>query len=250
MLPLIASLSAVAVISLVSIVGIYFLMAYLPRFSRHSLVLVSLAVGSLLGDAFIHILPEANSLLPQELVAMLTISGILLFFILEKIVRWRHCHSPDCADHSSSQATVTVSVVGDFFHNFIDGVLIASTFYVSFSLGLATTIAVLVHEIPQEIGDFSIYRHLGVSLSGSLLLNIFSGISAFIGVIFVAFIGSQIESFSGYILPVTAGGFIYLAASDLIPELHRHEPKISVSVVQLISVVIGVSLMYALKFLE
>ncbi len=250
MMTLLTSLIAVAVISLISIAGIYLLLSLVPGFTRFSLVLVGIAVGSLLGDAFIHLLPEANRTLSPDLVSILVIVGILVFFVLEKIIRWRHCHSPDCAEHSDSNATVTVSVVGDFFHNFIDGILITSTFYVSFSLGLITAIAVLIHEIPQEIGDFGIYRHFGVSLPKAFRLNLFSALSSFLGVFFVAIVGSQVVNFSNYILPVTAGGFIYLAASDLIPELHRHEPKISTSLLQLFSVIFGVVLMYSLKFLE
>jgi zinc and cadmium transporter len=247
MFPLISSLAAVIIISLVSIIGIYYLLSVLPNFQKISLFLVSIAVGSLLGDAFIHLLPEANLLLSPGLVSLLIITGILLFFILEKIVRWRHCHSSDChQDHP----VVTVNVVGEFFHNFIDGVLIASSFFVNYSLGLTTAIAVLTHEIPQEIGNFSIYRHLGVSLKKSLGFNLLSSLFSLLGVFFVAVVGLQFKNFSGLILPITAGGFIYLASSDLIPELHRHEPKISSSFLQLFSVILGVVLMYLLKFIE
>lgn len=244
---LLLSTLSVVIISLFSVVGIYLLFSLLPNFAKNSLFLVSLAVGSLLGDAFIHLFPEANSLFPSDTVSLLTITGILLFFLLEKVIRWRHCHSSECCE---DHPTVTVSVVGDFFHNFLDGVLITSSFYVSLTLGLTTAIAVLIHEIPQEIGDFSVYQHLGVSLKRSLFLNLLSAASSLFGVLFVAVIGSRFQGFSDYILPVTAGGFIYLAASDLIPELHRHQSPVFSSLFQFFSVILGVLLMYLLKFIE
>lgn len=246
MFALISSLAAVVFISLVSVIGIYYLISFLPGFSKISLFLVSLAVGTLLGDAFFHLLPESNLLISSVLVSALTIVGILLFFALEKIVRWRHCHSSDCHhDHP----TVAVNVVGELFHNFIDGVLISSSFYVSYPLGLTTAFAVLSHEIPQEIGNFSVYQHLGVSLKKSLAFNLLSSFFSLLGVFFVALVGLKFQNFSGYILPITAGGFIYLAASDLIPELHRHEPKILSSFLQLFFVILGVLLMYFLKLI-
>jgi zinc and cadmium transporter len=246
MFALISSLVAVIFISLISVIGIYFLISFLPGFSKISLFLVSLAVGSLLGDAFFHLLPESYSLISSLSVSILIIVGILLFFTLEKIVRWRHCHN---SDDEHDHPTVAVNLVGELCHNFIDGILISSSFFVSFSLGLTTAFAVLSHEIPQEIGNFSVYQHLGLSLKKSLTFNLLSSFFSLLGVISVAIVGLKYQNFSGYILPITAGGFIYLAASDLIPELHRHEPKISSSLFQLLFVIFGVLLMLLLKFI-
>ena len=256
MLPLFYSLTAVLIISLVSILGIFGLITKLPSFSKFSLGLVGIAVGSLLGDAFIHVLPEANRQIHNSLVvSLLTILGMLLFFILEKVVRWRHCHDPDCLDAEDdhghhSDHIVSISLVGEAFHNFIDGVIIASSFIISPGLGLATSLAVLLHEIPQEIGHFGIFIHQGLSLSKALSLNLISAGFAFLGVISIIIIGSSIGNFSAYVLPVTAGGFIYLASSDLIPELHRHEPNISSSLLQVLLVLLGVALMAGLLLLE
>ena len=250
------SLISVIIISLISVVGIFGIISRLPSFSRFSLSLVGVAVGSLLGDAFIHLLPEANEVIANKLLGqLLIILGILLFFILEKVVRWRHCHDPCCLEDEDchgrhSDHVVANSLVGEIFHNFIDGVIIASSFFVSPQLGIATSIAVLVHEIPQEIGDFAIYVHEGKTLLQALRLNLITALSSVVGVIFTFAIGQTLVDFSSYMIPVTAGGFIYLAASDLIPELHRHESSVSSALTQVFLVLLGVALMASLLLLE
>lgn len=251
MSPLFYSLLSVLIISLISIAVIYWLISRIPSFSRYSIHIVGLAVGGLLGDAFIHILPEAYSRLGFGVpVALLTIAGVLLFFSLEKFIRWHHCHDPECQDDDTGDHIVPISLVGESFHNFIDGVIIASGFTISLPLGLATALAVLIHEIPQEIGDFGIYTHQGLTLKKSLYLNLFCALFSLFGVIFTFLIGTTIVDFAAYVLPVTAGGFIYLAASDLIPELHRHHPDVRQSFLQILLVVLGVALMLSLIFLE
>jgi zinc and cadmium transporter len=248
MLSLIYSLLAITLISLLSIFFIAFLFNRLPSFSKYTPSLVSLAVGSLLGDAFIHILPEANNKIANiNLVSLLTIAGILLFFSLEKFIQWHHCHDPE---HQHHQPLVAVSFVGDSFHNFIDGAIIAASFSVDFKIGLATSLAVLIHEIPQEIGDFGIFMNQGLSLLKSLRLNLISASFSFFGALFIFLLGFQLVNLTNYILPITAGGFIYLAASDLIPELHRHQSRLSTSLLQILLVIIGVTLMFSLTILE
>lgn len=250
MSPIILSILAVVLISFISIVLLYLIIARVPRFAAFSLSIVGVAVGGLLGDAFLHILPEANRQLdPGSTVPLLIILGIILFFSLEKIVRWRHCHDPDCHE-SNPNHIITISLTGEAFHNFIDGVIIASSFMVDYKIGLATSLAVLIHEIPQEIGDFGIYLHQGLTLKKSLFYNLLSAVFALLGVIATFLLGSAIHNISLYILPVTAGGFIYLAASDLIPELHRHQSKITTSLIQIFLVIVGVALMLALKYFE
>lgn len=256
MLSLFNSLAAVLIISLISIVLLSAVIAKIPQFSRISLSLVGVAVGSLLGDAFIHVLPEANRRLHHDLtVALLIILGMLLFFTLEKFVRWRHCHDPGCLDDEDnhgrhSRHIVSLSLVGESFHNFIDGVILASSFIISPALGWITSLAVLLHEIPQEIGHFGIFIHQGLTLSRALVLNLISASFAILGVIVTFLIGTSVANFSAYVLPVTAGGFIYLASSDLIPELHRHESNISSSLSQIVLVLLGVALMAGLLLLE
>ncbi len=249
MIPLIYSLLSVIFISLISILAIYWLISHIPNFSKYITPLVSLAVGSLLGDAFIHLLPEANETIPNPtIVSLLTIGGILIFFSIEKFVRWHHCHDPECDEGSS--AIVPVSMVGEGIHNFIDGVIIAGSFLISTKLGIATSLAVLIHEIPQEIGDFSIYTHQGMSLKKALRLNLLSATTSLLGVVFAFLLGTGAATFSNYVLPITAGGFIYLASSDLIPELHRDHKRSVQSIFQILYVLLGVFLMYSLLWLE
>jgi len=232
------SFIATIIVSLISLVGLF-----LYRFRQHSFVLVSFAVGALLGDAFIHILPESYAQSNSATVAWLLISGMLIFFSVEKFMRWRHCHEPECDDH-----VVSISLVGDTVHNFIDGMIIAGSFLTSTHLGIVTTIAVILHEIPQEIGHFGIFFHHKVSLKKALILNLTSALFAVLGCFLVLVF--RIFEFSQYILPLTAGGFIYLASSDLIPELHRHETSPRHSLYQIIGVILGFSLMALLLLAE
>lgn len=238
--PIVLSLFATIIVSLISLVGLF-----LYRFRQYSFIMVSFAVGALLGDAFIHILPESYRQINSTTVAWLLITGMLIFFSVEKFMRWRHCHDPECDDH-----IVSLSLVGDTVHNFIDGMIIAGSFLVNTHLGVVTTLAVILHEIPQEIGHFGIFFHHGLSLKKSLLFNLISAIFAILGCVFVLILGTSITDFSKYILPITAGGFIYLASSDLIPELHRHENLPSHSLAQIIGVILGFSLMALLLLVE
>ncbi len=246
---LLLSLLAVLIVSLLSISGIFLIFLNKKISQKINLLLVSLAIGALLGDAFIHLLPEAFESLDSLIVSFLIISGLLVFFILEKILRWHHCHEINCSEDSHKHI-ITLNTFGDTIHNLIDGMLIAASFTVDIKLGIVTSIAVLLHEIPQEIGDFAVLIHSGLSLKKALLYNFFSATSAFIGVLLVFIIGSKITFLSNYLLAITAGGFIYLAASDLIPELHRHDPPLSQSLLQLLFIILGVALMSLLVFLE
>jgi len=171
--------------------------------------------------------------------------GIIIFFILEKILRWHHCHEVDC--HQEEKHIVTLNLVGDSIHNFIDGALIAASFQISTFVGLTTALAVILHEIPQEIGDFGIMVHHGLSIKKTVFYNFITSLTSFLGVFIVSLLNYD---FSSYLIPLTAGGFIYLALTDLTPELHRQDPKISVSLIQLISILLGLSLMFCLLFLE
>ena len=244
---LLLSLLAVLIVSFVSLSGIALFFLNKKTSQKINLLLVSFAIGALLGDTFIHLLPQAFQSLNSLTVSFLTIGGLLLFFVLEKILRWHHCHEINC---NESKHLIVLNTVGDTIHNLIDGMLIAASFAVNFKLGIVTSIAVLLHEIPQEIGDFAILIHSGLSAKKAVLYNLFSATSAFLGVFLVFFLGSKISSLSLYLLPITAGAFIYLSASDLIPELHRHDQKLSHSLLQLIFIILGVALMSLLAFLE
>ena len=180
--------------------------------------LVSYAVGALLGAATLKILPEAaEQVAPARLFATLLV-GVMLFFVLEKLVLWRHCHTHDCEVHDGSVVGV---IVGDSFHNFIDGAVIATAVMTSVPLGISTAIAVAAHEIPQELGDFAILLHSGYSRGRALLLNVLSGLSSALGAV-VAFVAFDfVPTLRPYCLALSAASFLYVAMADLIPGLHR-----------------------------
>jgi zinc and cadmium transporter len=238
------ALGSVLLVSLVSLAGAATLSLSRSFLKRILLFLVSFAVGSLLGGAFIHLLPEAfASDLNPLVVSGSVLAGIILFFILEKFFRWRHCHQETTADHV--HPVVPMNIFGDAMHNVIDGILIGVTYAVSIPLGMATTVAVLLHEIPQEIGDFSILIHGGLTVKKALLFNFASALTAVIGVVLALMLGTSMEGVLLYFLPMTAGGFIYIAGSDLIPELH-HNTDVKISILQLLALLGGIAIMFGL----
>lgn len=180
--------------------------------------LVSYAVGALLGASMLDILPKTLEQLPPREVFPVLLLGILLFFVLEKLVLWRHCHTHDCEVHDGAVLPV---VVGDGFHNFVDGAVIAAAAMTSLPLGITTAVAVTAHEIPQEVGDFAILLHAGYSRGKALMLNVLSALASIAGAIaaFVAF--DRIPALLPYFLALSAASFLYVAMADLIPGLHR-----------------------------
>jgi zinc and cadmium transporter len=180
--------------------------------------LVSYAVGALLGISMMGLLPESLESLPAARVFATLLGGILLFFILEKLVLWRHCHTHDCEVHESTVASV---MIGDTFHNFVDGAVIAAAVLTSVPLGVSTAVAVAAHDIPQEIGDFAILLHAGYSRRKALLLNVLSALASAAGAIgaFLAF--DIVPRTLPYFLVLAASSFLYVAMADLIPGLHR-----------------------------
>lgn len=243
------ALLSVALVSSISLIGVFFLSVNEKILQKVLTFLVSFAVGGLFGDAFVHILPESfEKLGTDNLTApMLILAGIFAFFALEKFIRWRHCHVPTSKKHL--HPLVTMNIVGDGAHNFIDGMLIGASYFVSIPLGIATTLAIVLHEIPQEIGNFGVFLHAGLSVKKALLYNFLSAFTAFLGAIFALIAASQIEGFAIILLPITAGGFIYIAGSDLMPELH-HETKAKTSLYQFIFVVLGIGALALLTLLE
>ncbi|MDP2788682.1 MAG: ZIP family metal transporter [bacterium] len=242
------SFVSVVVVSLISLVGVFTLSLREEILRKYIFLFISLAVGALLGDAFIHLIPEAlkDSFNPT-LTSVLIISGILLFFIIEKFLHWHH-HGEDKEDHQIHSMGKLV-LFSDGIHNFIDGMIIGASFLISIPIGLATTLAVILHEIPQEIGDFAVLIHAGYSKNRALWLNFLSALLSFIGLIIALVVGEVAQTFNTWLLPVAAGGFIYIAVADLIPELHKTKEGRS-SVLQLLMVVVGILTMVALTYLE
>ena len=181
--------------------------------------LISYAVGTLLGAALLGLLPEALEQLAPPAVFGSLLAGILTFFVLEKLVLWRHCHdTEDCKLHNSAASLV---VVGDAFHTFVDGVVIATAVLVSMPLGITTALAVVAHEIPQEVGDVAILLHAGHSRSKALGLNLLSALAGIVGAGAMLFFAQSLPALLPYVLGFAAGNFLYVAMADLIPSLHR-----------------------------
>jgi len=242
------SLISVFLISLISFIGVLFLAIKKSILQKILLFLVSFAAGGMLGGAFLHLLPEAVDQLGLGFNFSLSIlGGILCFFILEKFIAWRHCHIPTSKTHP--HPVVFMNLIGDGFHNLLDGVMVAASFMTNFSLGIATTLAVLIHEIPQEIGDFSILIYGGFSKVKALLFNFASALVAILGAILTLSLGAKFVNLVPLLIPFTAGGFIYIASSDLIPELHK-ETQVSKSLLQFLGLLLGIGLMVALSFSE
>ena len=242
------SLASAGLISLLSFAGVLTLMFGIQRLDRVIPLLISLAVGALFGDALIHLLPESfKTSSSPALTSLYVILGILAFFLMERYLHWHHEHH----EHSLNPVhpVAYVNIVSDGMHNFLDGLIIGASYLVSIPIGIATTVAVALHEIPQEQGDFGILVHAGLSPRKALLLNFLSGILALVGVVISLALGPEIEDYTAIMIPLTAGGFIYIAGSDLIPELH-HERGLMRSVSQFLMMVVGIGLMFALLLLE
>jgi len=224
---------SVLVISLISLIGIFTLSLREEILRKYIFIFISIAVGALLGNSFINLIPEAlESSLNTTLTSILIIAGVLVFFILEKFLHWHH-HGED----------------KDGIHNFIDGVIIGASFLVSIPLGIATALAVLLHEIPQEIGDFAVLLHSGYTKKRALWLNFLSALSAILGAVMLFALGEVAKISSSWFLPIAAGGFIYIAVADLIPELHKTKDA-KQSMLQILAVVVGVLAMVVLVYLE
>jgi zinc and cadmium transporter len=201
--------------------------------------LVSYAVGALLGISMLGLLPESLATLDATRVFTTLLGGIMLFFILEKLVLWRHCHTHDCEVHESSVASV---MIGDAFHKFVDGAVIGAAVLTSVPLGVSTAVAVAAHEIPQEVGDFAILLHAGYSRRRALLLNVLSALSSVAGTLgaFLAF--DILPRTLPYFLVIAAASFLYVAMADLIPGLHRGRTDAG-SLRQIVLIALGIATM-------
>jgi len=241
------ALAALVAISALSLIGGLTLVVAPKTLKRGLIVLVAFAAGALLGDAFIHIIPEvAESEKGFDLRAsLMIIGGVVTFFVLEKTLHWHHSHMPT---EEVMHPVATMNLVGDGLHNFIDGAIVAAAFGVSPQVGVATAIAVGLHEIPQELGDFAILVHSGVAPRRALFLNLVTGLASVIGGVLTLLLAS-VASTGELLLPFTAGAFVYIASTDLIPELHK-EPEPGKSLIQVISLLVGVGTMVALTAFE
>ncbi|MEM1566356.1 MAG: ZIP family metal transporter [Candidatus Bathyarchaeia archaeon] len=247
MIDLIIILASVTVVSLIAFIGIIFAGMREELLKRITILLVGFASGTLIGGAFLHLLPEAlESSNDATTVFFYVIVGMVVFFALEKFFYWRHCHERGCPTH----AFVYLNLIGDGIHNFIDGMIIAATYLValasgSYQLGFATTVAVVLHEIPQELGDFGVLIYGGLSRKKALTFNFISAVTAVAGALMTYFL-AHLQSIETLLVPFAAGGFIYIAATDLMPELHK-KSHAKESLTQFVVILLGIGLMAFLK---
>ncbi len=233
-------------ISLLSFAGAISLLLKEELLKKILLLLVAFSAGSLIGGAFLHLLPEGLEKLGNyNITFLIAITGITLFFIMEKFLFWRHCHKGGkCNFHTFTY----MNLIGDGIHNFLDGLIIGATFYVDIKLGMATAIAIIFHEIPQELGDFGVLIYGGMKKAKALFLNFVSATTAIAGTLLGYFFSTHVSGFTSILMPFAAGGFIYIASSDLIPELHK-QPDIKKSILSILFFIFGICFMFILKIL-
>ena len=237
-------LTSTFIVSLISLVGVFTLAIKDKLLERVLFYFIGFSAGALIGGAFLHILPEVLQKNNSIIVFYYLILGFVLFFMLEKYLHWRHCHEGrQCHVHTFTY----LNLIGGTCHNFIDGMVIAVAFIASFKLGIATTLAIILHEIPRELGDFGVLVYGGFSKRKALICNFFSAVAAMVGSICGYFIADFTHNSSNVILPITAGGFIYIAASDLIPELHK-ENNLKRSSLAFLAFLSGIIFMAVAKF--
>lgn len=240
------TLLSVFIVSLLSLLGLIAFPFGEEKIKKFLIWAVAFAAGTLLGDAFLHLIPEAYSDGASVGVSLAFLVGILAFFVLEKFIHWHHCHDIDCQEHNATFSYVIL--IGDAAHNFIDGMIIAASYLVSIPLGIATTTAVIFHEIPHEIGDMASMIYGGFSKQKALGYNFLAGIVALLGAALVLASGIDVGHMTKYLIPFAAGGFIYVSSADIIPELHK-STKVSHSIAQLGCILGGIGVMYVLLIL-
>lgn len=234
-------LLATTAVSLMSLIGACFLSVREATLQHASAWFVAFASGALIGGVFFHLLPEALVLASEQAFALVTL-GILLFFALEKFLAWRHCHTRQCDVHTFTY----LNLVGDGLHNFLDGMLIAGSFLVSVELGVITTMVVIFHELPQELGDFGVLIYGGFSRTQALLFNLLSALTAIAGGMIAYAFSLYVSNLQAPLLALAAGGFLYIALADLLPELHKQR-KPAESLTQFALLLVGLGVLWLAK---
>ena len=236
-------LIANSIVGLIGVVGAFSILTIFVKNHAKLMFLVSFAAGSMIAVSFFDLLPEAleahgNIMLTMEYL----VSGFVLFLLIEKAFFFYHCHD----EHHHLHGSVKLIIMGDSIHNFLDGVAIAASFLVSPALGTATTLAIIIHEVPQEVGDMGVLVRAGYSKKKAMLVNLVSAASAVLGGVVGFYYLNRFESFIPYILALTAGGFIYIAAADLLPEAHAESDTRTKISIHSVAVVLGILVMWLL----
>jgi zinc and cadmium transporter len=240
---------ATLVDGLVAFIGVFSLGLNAKAFKWLLIMFVAFSAGALLAGAFFHIIPEALASLPAMSVSFFILLGLVVFFLIERVLHWHHCHDENCDEHAIAEKPFSFLVlIGDGIHNFVDGIIISAAFIITVPFGIITTIVIIAHEIPQELGDFAVLVHGGFKKSKALMYNFLSQLTCVIGGILGFFFASIIHGAIPYILSFAAGGFIYIAASDLMPELHK-EPKLDKAFFSFLFFLLGMGVMLVFKLI-
>lgn len=241
---LIYSLLSAFIVSLLALLGIVTLALQEKLLKKILIFLVSFSAGGLIGSAFFHLLPETLAVNDNTLLVFVYLMiGFLAFFLIEKILRWHHCHDEKC---DSPMHIGYLNLFGDGMHNFIDGMIIVSAFTIDINLGLIVTLSIIFHELPQEIGDFGVLIYSGIKKSKAIFYNFIVALTSILGVLAGYFLINNLAGVNNFLIPAAAGGFIYIAASDLIPELHK-ETLTSKSILTFVTFVLALGLMLIFK---
>lgn len=244
MIEFIYILTSTIIITLIAFIGIFTLYINDKILNKILIVLVSLSAGALMGGAFLHLIPESIEEAKGADIFIIILIGFIIFFIIEKFLHWRHCHNGKCDVHTFHY----MNLIGDSIHNFIDGLIISASFIVSIPLGFTTTIAIVAHEIPQEIGDFGVLIYGGFEKKKAIILNFLVASTIILGGITGYLISNVIEKSVYILLSFAAGGFIYIAATDLIPEIKK-EINIKKSISTIFIFIVGILIMWIIKLL-
>jgi zinc and cadmium transporter len=234
---------ATVVTSLVSLVGIFSLWCKKNLLKKIIINLVALSAGALLSGAFFHLIPESLESLTSTAVFTYVIIGFVLFFLMERFLYWHHCHKGKCDVHPMSY----LILIGDGIHNLVDGVIIGMSFIVSIPFGVITTLLIIAHEVPQELGDFGVLVYSGFGKGKALFTNFTAQLTSILGGVIGYFLSTLIEGAIPFVLPFAAGGFIYISASDLVPQLHK-EAELKKSLSSFAYFILGILIMLAIKF--
>ena len=239
------ALAASLIVSSISLIGIFALSLSEKFLNRILFLLIGFSAGGLIGAAFLHLLPEALEKSQNNIIFIYIILGFISFFILERYLHWRHCHKEGrCDIHTFTY----LNLVGDGIHNLADGLIIGSSFALSIHFGIITTLVIVFHEIPQEIGDFGVLVYGGFSKAKALFYNYISSLTCILGTAIGYILSTKVGSFSIFLLPFIAGGFIYIAACDLIPELHK-DPDLKKSTFSLLAFLAGILFIFLARLL-
>ena len=234
---------SVLIVSSISLIWIVTIWVKINTLKKFLIYMVSFSAWALLGDAFLHLVPETIDMWFNTMSWLYVLSGIVFGLITEKVIHRNHCHMPITKNHVHHFAIM--NLVGDFVHNIIDGLIIWASYLVNIPTWIATTMAVILHEIPQEIGDFGVLIHGGFSRKKALLMNFLTALSAIIGLVIALLVANKIGNVQWFLIPFAAGSFIYIAGSDLIPELHK-ENETGQAILQILTFMAGIAIMASL----